>query len=332
MSEYKTMDFYIEEFANYLSHGIQIGETYSFKNNKTDIKHILLVGLGGSGIGAEVVLNYIERTVTVPVVVGKDYFIPGFVNENTLVIACSYSGNTEEALTAVAAAKNKAAKIVCITSGGKMKSFAEENAYDCMILPTGIPPRACISCSLTPILFVLHQYEIISNAFIAEIEHTAVFLKNEVPEIKNQSQKLAKQLLGKLPIIYSDQRISSIGTRWRQQFNENSKILGWERAFPEMNHNELVGWKDLDQQLAVIFLHTGDEIENVQKRFEIAKEIALKSTNTVIDIYAKGNTFFEKAMYLVLLGDWTSWYLAELRGVDAVEVNVINYLKASLEK
>lgn len=326
------MDFYIESFTNLLEEGLEIGRRFEFNTTQAPVKNIVLAGLGGSGIGAEIVLNYLERNIHIPLVLSKDYFLPGFVNEETLVIVCSYSGNTEEALYVLDEAISKKATVVCITSGGRMQELSAENNIDCILLPGGIPPRACIGCSFSQILFVLKQFGLIDNSFEAEISNAVTLLSAELDTIKKEAKALAEKLLHKLPVIYSDQRIAGVATRWRQQFNENSKVLGWERPFPEMNHNELVGWRDQAAGLGVIFLHTGSELDRVTRRFEINRSVICSFTDTVCDIVAQGDSFLEKAIYLILLGDWASWYLAELRGVDAVEVNVIDYLKSALDK
>ncbi len=332
MSGYKEMDFYIGNFANLLEEGLAVGSNYGFNTAPKPLKNVVLAGLGGSGIGGEIVLNYLERSITVPLVLCKDYFLPGFVNEDTLVITSSYSGNTEETLSVLNEAKEKGAVVACVTSGGKMGAFAGANNLDCIALPEGIPPRACFGASLPQILFILKHYNIIGEEFIGELKAAVALLRTEEADIKNDARLLAEKLQGKLPIIYSDQRIAGIATRWRQQFNENSKVLGWERPFPEMNHNELVGWKDNAESLAVIFLHTGAELDRVKLRFDINRSVICNFTNAIFEVVAKGDSFLERAVYLILFGDWCSWFLAELRGVDAVEVNVIDYLKGELNK
>lgn len=330
MSEYRIMREYIEEFPQHITEGLKIGKNYTFRNKPTPVKNIVLAGLGGSGIGAEIVANYIDKQLQVPLVICKDYFLPGFVDEHTLVIACSYSGNTEETILALQEAHSRNAQIVCITSGGKIEANARGYEVDLIKIPCGMPPRACIGYSFVQILFVLKHYELINAGFEAELNNTVTFLTSEQEDIKAQAQEVAAQIEGRMPVIYVDQHIASVGTRWRQQFNENSKILGWERVIPEMNHNELVGWKDQSEQLAVLFLHSGDEYERIVKRFEINKSIVSQYTSVVIDVYAKGTTYFDKVLHLILLGDWISWFLAEQRQVDAVEVTVIDYLKKSL--
>lgn len=328
------MDRYIQDFADLLLEGVDIGAAYLFKNKSdtSGIDNVVLLGLGGSGIGAEVASNYLMESIKVPVVLCKDYALPEFVSERTLVIASSYSGNTEETLCALKKAIERKAQIACVTSGGEMKAIAETNDLNCILLPAGMPPRACFSCSLAQVLFIFKHYKLADDGFVAELKASGRSLKAEDAGLKDLARTIAGNLLGKLPVIYVDQKISGVGIRWRQQLNENSKVLGWERVIPEMNHNELVGWRDTNAGLAVLLLYTGMETPSIKKRFEITKEVARSCTEHVLDIYARGDSFLGKMLYLILLGDWVSWYLAELRGVDAVEVKVIDHLKASLEQ
>ncbi|MNS16127.1 bifunctional phosphoglucose/phosphomannose isomerase [compost metagenome] len=330
MSEYRTMKEYIEELPRHITEGLHIGADYTFKHKPGAVKNILLAGLGGSGIGAEIVTNYIDKKISVPVLTCKDYFLPGFVDQETLVIACSYSGNTEETLYIFEEASKRNAQIVCITSGGKLVNAAAQKGVDLLQIPCGMPPRACIGYSFVQILFVLKHFGIIGDQFVNELQAAVALLEQTHEEIKAEAKDIVARIDNRMPVIYVDQHIASVATRWRQQFNENSKILGWERVIPEMNHNELVGWRDQNEQLAVLFLHSGDEYERIVKRFQINKGIIEQYTSVVIDVYAKGNTYFEKVLYLILLGDWSSWYLSEQRHVDAVEVEVIDYLKKSL--
>jgi len=153
---------------------------------------------------------------------------------------------------------------------------------------------------------------------------------------ENDTQKkalaVAKKVYGKLPIIYSSSSFEGIAVRFRQQLNENSKLLSWHGAIPEMNHNELVGWRDDAQDKAVIILRNVNDYERVQTRMEINKKVFRKHTSTIVEIYSEGKSYWEEAFYLIHLTDWVSVMLAELRGVDATEVKVIDFLKKSLSK
>ena len=135
-----------------------------------------------------------------------------------------------------------------------------------------------------------------------------------------------------MPVMYTTDRAESIGVRWRQQINENSKMLCWHHVLPEMNHNELVGWKSKHEDLAVIFLRNRDDLKRNQVRMDITKQIVGQYASTVIEIYSKGQSLTEKLMYMVHLGDWVSWHLAQLNNVDASEIMVIDQLKKELDK
>lgn len=322
----------IENFPQQINEALAIGARYAFKNRWKPVSNVVIAGLGGSGIGAEIVQNYVFRELDIPLFVVKDYFLPGFVHEKTLVIACSYSGNTEETLMAFKEAQDKQAQIVCICSGGQLADLAGQQGLDCILIPSDMPPRACLGYSLVQLLYVLWHFEIINNDFEQEIKTAAQFLESEASGIQIEAEELAKKLQGKLPVIYADQQISGIATRWRQQINENGKMLGWERILPEMNHNELVGWRDQQEHLAVVFLQNGSELDRIQKRIAINKKIIQPYANAIYDVVANGSSYWERAFYLILLGDWLSWYLAQLHGVDATEVKVIDYLKGELGK
>ncbi|HRP90588.1 MAG TPA: bifunctional phosphoglucose/phosphomannose isomerase [Edaphocola sp.] len=334
MSGYKEMKYYVQHYPQYLSEGLSIGTQVKIRkeNYKFPIQNIVITGLGGSGIGAEMVQDYLAPSLNIPIVIGKNYHLPNFINENSLVIVSSYSGDTEETLTAFKEAKDKNAQMVCVTSGGKLKDLAESNNLDIVLLPGGIPPRACVPISFSQILFVLNQLDLIGNDFIEEIENARLLIEKENQNIQEEAKNIAQDILGKIPVIYGNQCVQSVLTRWRQQLNENSKILAWERVLPEMNHNELVGWKDKNEDLSVLFLHTGFESQAIKNRFDICKEVVGAKASNIINIYAKGDSFLSVALYLTYLGDWLSVYLADLRGVDAVEVEVINYLKKSLSE
>ncbi len=320
------------DFALQLKEALNIGKNYHFKASKKEFANVVVTGLGGSGIGGSIVQNYVFDKMKVPFIVNKGYSLPAFVNKHSLVIVCSYSGNTEETLAALHVAKKVNATIVCITSGGQVASYAEQKKLDCVIVPSGMPPRACLGYSLVQILFTLAHLELISNKFKNEIKAAIKLLETSKEEIEKQATAIAKKVLGKLPIVYSADNFEGVAIRFRQQLNENSKLLAWHGAIPEMNHNELVGWRDDAEDKAVIILRNEDDYERVQSRIEINKKVFKKYTKTIIEIYSKGTSYWEKAFYLIHLTDWISVILAELRELDATEVKVIDFLKKSLSE
>lgn len=320
------------DFALQLKEALNIGKNYHFKASKKEFANVVVTGLGGSGIGGSIVQNYVFDKMKVPFIVNKGYTLPAFVNKHSLVIVCSYSGNTEETLAALHVAKKVNATIVCITSGGQVASYAEQKKLDCVLVPSGMPPRACLGYSLVQILFTLAHLELISNKFKNEIKAAIKLLEAGEEEIEKQATAVAKKVLGKLPIVYSADNFEGVAIRFRQQLNENSKLLAWHGAIPEMNHNELVGWRDDAKDKAVLILRNEDDYDRVQSRIEINKKVFKKYTNTVIEIYSQGASYWEKAFYLIHLTDWISVILADLRELDATEVKVIDFLKKSLSE
>jgi glucose/mannose-6-phosphate isomerase len=255
------------------------------------------------------------------------------VDQNTIFIASSYSGNTEETRSSFAIAEKTEAKIVVVSSGGTLIERAKEKGYDYIQVPGDWPsPRACLGYSVVSQLFVLQHLGLISPKAIEEIAHSIQLLDNETEEIQAKAKHIANFLFKKIPVIYIEGRMEPVAVRWRQQINENAKALGWHHVIPEMNHNELVGWREKYPNLAVIYLRNSDDFSRNAIRMDINKEIISKYTDTIIEVHSKGESLIQKAMYLVHLGDWVSWYLCQLRGMDSMEVHVIDYLKSELAK
>ena len=325
------MKEYIAGFTSHIKQAMTIGEGFSPKS-KREIRNVLVTGLGGSGIGGTIVAQVCDNELKIPFLVSKDYFIPGFVNEHSLVIASSYSGNTEETLQALEAAQQKGALIVCVTSGGKVAEIAAKNNYSTIIIPGGMPPRSAFGFSATQLFYVLQQFDLISNKFVNELKAAVALLEAEEQNIMTGARSLAEKLMGKIPVIYSAANYEGVGIRFRQQVDENAKMLCWHHVFPEMNHNELVGWTTPNDDLAVVFLRNRDDYQKTQKRMDLCKNIFAKYTPHIHELWSKGNSQLEKSIYLIHLTDWASCYLADKKGVDAVEVDIINHLKGSLAK
>jgi glucose/mannose-6-phosphate isomerase len=322
----------VANFSKQLTEAINIGNKAILTAPKSEIKNVMICGLGGSGIGGSIVSQLVTSTATVPINSSKGYFIPSYVNENTLVIISSYSGDTEETLQCMEQAMKKKAKIVGITSGGAVQRISKENELDHIIVPGGMPPRSCLGFSLVQLFFVLGAFKIIGDSYKKELEAAVKLIDAEETSIIAEALSVAKTIKDKTPVIYATTNNEGVAIRLRQQLNENSKILCWHHIIPEMNHNELVGWTEKNENLAVLILLDRDEYSRNLARVEINKEIIKKYTSTVIEIYSKGNSAIEKAIYFIHLGDWISVLLGELRNVDMMEVKVIDHLKSALSK
>ena len=326
------MEKLIDSFPKQLEDALKIGNKAKFTDTNNDYTNIIICGLGGSGIGGTLANDILFDEVKVPITVVKSYFLPAFANENTLVIISSYSGNTEETLAAMKDAINKNCKIVAVTSGGKIDKLCKKNNFDLINIPSGFPPRACLGYSTTQLFFILNAFKLIKSDYSFELNNSLKLLNLEKEDIQKKAKDLAGKLLGKMPIIYSANNFEAVSIRFRQQINENSKMLCWHHVVPEMNHNELVGWRIKDKNQVVIFLRNETDFPRIQERMELNKEIISKNISNIYEIWSKGNSMLERAMYLIHFGDWVSLYLSHLRKVDTTEVEVIDFLKGELAK
>lgn len=327
------MDQLISRFTEQLKEALEIADAANIQAHSLPIHNIYVAGLGGSGIGGDFVAGFIRQDVPVPYSVGKGYFIPSYVGENTLAIVSSYSGNTEETLISFEQILKTGAKIICISSGGKLIQKAIELGLDYIKIPDNWPsPRACLGYSLVQQLGILAHLQLTDRRYLDAVASSIDLLNSEEENIKEIVQTVANQIHGKIPVIYTTDRMEAVGVRFRQQVNENSKCLCWHHIIPEMNHNELVGWREKNENLAVLYFRNEDEYARNKMRIEINQNIIKDYTSTIINLHSKGSNQVEKALYHVHLGDWISWYLAQLRGFDAIEVDVINYLKGELAK
>ncbi len=322
----------IQHFSKQVSEAITIGKKYKTQFEGQKFHNVVVSGLGGSGIGAELVKEYVAHHLNVPFIVSKDYTLPEFIDNNTLFIASSYSGNTEETLASFQVALKKKAKIVCVTGGGKLAELAAKHKLDLITIPSGMPPRACLGYSFVQQLFVLKQVGLLKLNFEKDLKAAIALMDKEEKSIEKSSLKIAEKIFDKTPIIYAIDGSSAVAVRFRQQVNENGKQLCWHHIVPEMNHNELVGWRTKDEKLAVIIFRNKEDNARSQMRIELNKKVFKQYTSTIIEIWSKGNSFLERALYLIHTGDWISWHLSVLRNFDCNEVKVIDWLKGELAK
>ena len=326
------MNDYINDFSNHLREAIEIANNTTLSPYTKEIRNILICGLGGSGIGGTIVSDIISSKVNIPIAATKDYSIPNFVNEHTLVIANSYSGNTEETLYALEKCQARGAEIAVITSGGKLKTIAEEKKYNKIIIPGNQPPRAMFGYAFTELFFMLNHYGIIDDSFKSDFDKAINLIDTEKADIQKQAMNLAKKMYKQTPVIYVAKGFEGVAVRFRQQLNENSKMLGWHNVVPEMNHNELLGWRTNVDDLAVVYFRNKCDYDRNQIRMDINKKVISKFTSNITEIWSKGDSLIENSLYHISVGDWTSWYLSEMNNVDAIEIDVIDFLKGELAK
>lgn len=304
------------------------------------VREAVVAGMGGSAIAGNIVSDLLLGRSAVPIHVNRGYKLPAFAGKETLVFALSYSGNTEETLSAVKEANRCGAKVVCITSGGKLKEIAESNKYPIFLIPSGYEPRAALPYLLVPLLKSLEEIGIVSG-LLDGIKKSVELLRKlrgeygaDKPLRANPVKQLAKKLLGRVPIIFASQGTTeAVGLRVKTQFNENSKVTALFNVFPELNHNEIVNLSALNREehnFCLLFLrHEGDH-ERIKKRMEVTKSLIGMQLGGVNEIYAQGKSDLDRVLSLIYFGDFLSIYLAVLGGVDPTPVEVISRLKKEL--
>ncbi len=308
-----------------------------------DIENVVVAGMGGSAIAGDLIRSGLGSELLVPFQVCRNYQLPEFVDDATLVIASSYSGNTEETLAAVDDALNRKAMLACLTTGGLLAEVCELNEISMMTLPAGMQPRAAIGFSFVPLLVFLEKVGLIKEAVariklaIKHMEATRDRMVEDTPLMNNPAKQMAQLIQGKIPIIYTGPTLTDVvGLRWKGQFCENSKNMAFVNNYPEFNHNELVGWSKLIEPHAehfiVIQLRDAEDHPKVAARMDTVKGIIEEHDVMVIDLYATGDSILERMWNLIQMGDFISYYLAVLNEVDPTPVEPIENLKAELSR
>lgn len=323
------MEKLIAAFIDNIEEALLIAKNASFQQPKNQIKNIVIIGMGGSGIGGKLVSLWVQNEIKVPVQCFNDYTIPSYIDENTLVIASSYSGNTEETLMFTKDAFNKGAQIIGICSGGELETFCKQNKFDCVVVPGGNPPRTALAFSIVQLSNILVQLGFISDSILSNLKTAKTLIQDKNEQIRQEAMKLAEFVNGTVPVLYATTPYEAVLIRARQQFNENSKLLSWTNVIPEMNHNELVGWGGGDSRFSAVYFDTNDILPRNEKRAEITLEVIASKTKLMV-VKAEGNNFVERSIYLIHLVDWASFYLAQIKNVDTFEIKIIDRLKSEL--
>jgi len=301
------------------------------------ISQIVICGMGGSAISGEYLSVYLKNQLKIPVIVHRNYDIPAFISENTLIILVSYSGNTEETISCLITALENSAKIIGIGSGGTLETFCRKYKLPFFPIPSGYQPRASFPLLFFPLLKILDRMELFSLDQSAIDETLSLFrqmrqeFRPEEPTTSNQAKKIAETLHGRIPVIWSP--FNCIANRMKCQLNENSKILALAEEIPELNHNHIVGWESWEKENPFILLtyRFQEEHPNVKLRFDITKEI-IKDKVEIIEIVAQGTHLLSQLFSATYFGDYISMYLAILNNQDPNTVDSIVYLKNQLEQ
>ncbi|MFN3346365.1 MAG: bifunctional phosphoglucose/phosphomannose isomerase [Candidatus Bipolaricaulaceae bacterium] len=300
-------------------------------NSLQGFKNAVVLGMGGSAIAGDI----LARFSTVPVVTVRDYAIPAWVNADTLLIAISYSGETEETLSAFREGLRRTRRAVALTTGGALAALCEEQDVPWIPVPPGFQPRAALAFLLFPLLGCFARLGYVRENPTSVIAQLRKLRDACVPEQnENSAQDLAQTLVGKIPVVYGAGVTAPVAYRWKTQINENAKQPAHWAELPELCHNEIVGYELAGKVFAqgvVIFLRTSFDHPRVAKRVEILKEVLAARGLAFLEVWGEGETPLTQALWLLYFGDWVSFYLALLNGVDPTPVQPIQELKRRLK-
>jgi len=306
-----------------------------------DPGNIVLVGMGGSAIAGDMIRTLLRSTLLVPFEICRHYSLPEYVDDETLVLASSYSGNTEETISAVEDALARKAMVAAFSTGGMLGDICSLNEIPMAQMPGGLPPRAAIGYSFALMVHFLDTVGLAKGAvddirdMIPNLSHYREAYIEDNPTESNPAKLLATKIHGRIPIVYSGPTLTdTVGLRLRGQIAENGKNLVFGNQFPEFNHNELVGYCNVAKQhadhLIVILLRDAEDHPQIRTRMNIVKEIIDKVGIEIYEIHTKGKSRMERMFSAVQMADFTSYYLAVLNESDPEPVEAIDWLKKEL--
>lgn len=312
-----------------------------FQTTFSNPRAIIVSGMGGSAIGGELLKDWSRDKLTVPVEVCREYSLPEYADKDTLVVAVSYSGETEETLNTFMDALKRKCMIACITSGGKLADLAAKMSLPMLIIPSGMPPRAGLPYLFLPLLVMLEKMDQVKGVTSEVLETTEILKKvseennPERPSRSNFSKTLASGISEVIPVVYGFGFFRAVAQRFKTQFNENSKIPSKWDCFSELNHNEIVGWEN-PQKLArcfkAIFIRDRNDPPEMRERIEFTKELLCSKSIETFEVQSKGTSTLARMASAICVGDFASVYLAILRGVDPTPVKTISLLKERIER
>jgi glucose/mannose-6-phosphate isomerase len=302
---------------------------------------VVISGMGGSGIGGDYLRALFEAESHLPALVVRDYHLPHCVDEHTLVFTVSYSGNTEETLACYSAARERDAMIVSLSSGGELQAWAHRDGVPHLQVPGGQPPRTALGYLFLPMLVLCERWSLLPDMEAARTRTLQRLVQGRnrwgihTPYEQNPAKQLAQALHRRIPLLYGSGGYRAIiATRWKGQINENAKQHAFANTFPELNHNEILGWVGATQQadnFSVVVLRDPDESRQTRTRIEVTRNLVGNAAEWH-EVWAEGASLLERLLTLTYLGDFVSLYLAYLNQVDPYTIDYIDLLKAELKK
>ena len=331
----------VAEMPQHVEKAIVISSSVPIGVSGSGFKHVVVGGMGGSAIAGDVLRTLMEERADVPCSVVREYVSPLFMGRQTLLFCSSYSGNTEETLSLYEDAKKRGVRVVCLGSGGELQRRAIVDGMPFLKMEEGLPPRAAIGYSFFMMYDVLRRMSLFpeepgeTDETVSLLRTKAQIYHEETPTSRNPAKKLAGELFNRLIVVYGSRVTSCVSLRWKCQFNENSKTLAYVNSFPELNHNEIVGWeglKSLRAPVEAVVLRDRSEHPRVAKRIDITLELMRDDGVQMKEVWSEGQSLLTRIFSLIYLGDFVSIYLAALYGEDPTPVRRINELKKRLSE
>ncbi len=325
-------------FPDQLKHAMLIAQGVDYPQAMP--RHVVVAGMGGSGISGQLMADWAYNVLDVPVSVVNDYHLPQYCGNRTLVLVESYSGNTEETLSCFEEAVVRGCPTIAVASGGQLASRARKRGVPLVEIPDDLPvPRAATAYLLVPLLMALEGTGL---AFVTDELREAIrvlsTLRDEigphVPTANNSAKQVALALEGTIPVVYGQGVLKAAARRWRTQLNENPKMLARDDVFPECNHNDTPAWggSGNTDAFSVVLLRDPTEPPSVADRVELTREMALSRARVVAEVRARGNGALARILSAMYVGDYASLYLAFLRGMDPAPIEMIEDLKKALRE
>ncbi len=320
---------YLRSFPKNIIEGAMIGKSFNVPKNKK-FANIAICGMGGSGIGGAVLKNLVKKEIRVPIEIVNDYELPAFVNNKTLVVAVSYSGNTEEAVSCFAEAKRKKATTIALTTGGMIAKKWKSHPY-CFVIPKAFPqPRLAFSYLFTPLLILFGKMGLIEKKE-KELNLAIHSLEKHRHKIETEAMRLALAMKGKIPVVYSQAEFSTIAYRFCTEVNEHAKQFCHWQFVPEMNHNEINATHEAGKTMLVL-LRDKKERKKIAERFEVSKQIWGKKKFKVVETFVEGNSLLARMLFAVWLESLAAYYLALLNREDPMKIPSISFLKSAIKE
>lgn len=330
----------VEQFPAQVREALLIGESALDLPSADGLDSIVVLGMGGSGISGDIAASLLYCASPVPVFTVKGYSLPALVGPGSLVFAVSYSGNTEETLTCLDEALARGARVVAVASGGRLEDVAGDNGLPVFRIPAGLQPRACLGYLAVPLIAALERMGIVSgmvemfSAAVGMLEERSLEYGAAAPLDGNPAKRLAKDLVGFMPVVYGSEGTSQVAAkRWKAQFNEMAKVPSFDNCFPELNHNETVGWQNLEEVCSrchLVVLREPHENPRIARRIEITIDLLGDHLGHITQVCARGSNVVEHLLDLIYFGDFASVYLALALGQDPTPVTRIEELKKRL--